>query len=126
LYVPKQPFATKIFASCCGHAAAGISYVAEQLGISRQAVSLWHRVPLAHVPIVESITGIDRQILRPDFAWNRGRRTMTPRTRAHQQKAAIKSAIRRKAGGTAKAKRQTPSLPRLRCLEPEHGGPYPL
>ena len=48
-------------------AAAGSgAKLAAQLGIRRQAVYLWYRVPIEHVREVERITGIARHELRPD------------------------------------------------------------
>lgn len=41
--------------------------VAKALGISRQAVSLWDKVPAERLPEVERITGIPRHDLRPDI-----------------------------------------------------------
>ncbi len=37
-----------------------------QLGISRQAVSQWKKVPVLQVLKVEKLTGISRHVLRPD------------------------------------------------------------
>ena len=41
--------------------------LAAALGISRQALGQWDRVPPWHVLEVERITGINRTILRPDL-----------------------------------------------------------
>jgi DNA-binding transcriptional regulator YdaS (Cro superfamily) len=41
--------------------------VANGLGISRAAVSLWTKVPAEMVVEVEKITGIPREQLRPDL-----------------------------------------------------------
>jgi DNA-binding transcriptional regulator YdaS (Cro superfamily) len=41
--------------------------LANQLGISRSAVSQWTRVPVERVLDVERITGVSRHQLRPDI-----------------------------------------------------------
>lgn len=48
-------------------AAGGVSELARQIGISQPSVSNWTRVPAERVVIVESVTGVDRAILRPDL-----------------------------------------------------------
>ena len=48
-------------------AAGGISELARQIGISQPSVSNWIRVPAERVVSVEAVTGIDRQVLRPDL-----------------------------------------------------------
>ena len=42
-------------------------HIAKALGISKQAVFHWERVPEKHVIDVEEITGIPRHVLRPDL-----------------------------------------------------------
>lgn len=40
------------------------------LGISRAAVNAWdarNEIPLARIPEVERVTGIPREVLRPDY-----------------------------------------------------------
>lgn len=37
------------------------------IGITKQAVSQWQKVPIERVRIVERVTGISRYELRPDF-----------------------------------------------------------
>lgn len=49
------------------HAAGGVSELARQIGISQPSVSNWDRVPAERVISVESVTGVDRAILRPDL-----------------------------------------------------------
>ena len=51
------------------HAIGGYSKLAEALQISRQAVAKWrHRqIPAERVREVERISGVSRQILRPDL-----------------------------------------------------------
>ena len=48
-------------------AAGGISELARQIGISQPSVSNWVRVPAERVISVESVTGVDRAVLRPDL-----------------------------------------------------------
>jgi TorA maturation chaperone TorD len=48
-------------------AAGGVSELARQIGISQPSVSNWIRVPAERVVAVETATGIDRKVLRPDL-----------------------------------------------------------
>src|SRR5215813_5961193 len=48
-------------------AAGGVSQLARQLGISQPSVSNWVRVPAERVISVETATGVDRAVLRPDL-----------------------------------------------------------
>jgi TorA maturation chaperone TorD len=48
-------------------AAGGVSELARQIGISQPSISNWNRVPAERVISVESATGIDRTVLRPDL-----------------------------------------------------------
>ena len=48
-------------------AAGGVSELARQIGISQPSVSNWIRIPAERVISVESATGIDRAVLRPDL-----------------------------------------------------------
>jgi TorA maturation chaperone TorD len=48
-------------------AAGGVSALARKIGISQPSISNWPRVPAERVLSVESATGIDRTILRPDL-----------------------------------------------------------
>jgi DNA-binding transcriptional regulator YdaS (Cro superfamily) len=41
--------------------------IARGLGLSRAAITRWQRVPAERVVAVEKITGIPRQLLRPDL-----------------------------------------------------------
>jgi DNA-binding transcriptional regulator YdaS (Cro superfamily) len=50
-----------------GNRSGNISALAEELGISRAAVSAWDRVPAERVLDVERVTGISRFRLRPDI-----------------------------------------------------------
>jgi len=45
----------------------GISALARELGIARQAVQNWDMVPPVRVLDVEALTGISRHTLRPDL-----------------------------------------------------------
>ena len=47
--------------------AGGISELARQIGISQPSVSNWNRVPAERVVSVETATGVDRVVLRPDL-----------------------------------------------------------
>ena len=48
-------------------AAGGISELARRIGIARQAVQQWRRVPLDRILAVERATGVPREELRPDL-----------------------------------------------------------
>lgn len=48
-------------------AAGGVSELARQIGISQPSVSNWTRVPAERVVLVETVTGVDRAVLRPDL-----------------------------------------------------------
>ncbi len=47
-------------------AAGGATALARHLGLTKQAVVQWKRVPPAHVVAIEQLTGIRREELRPD------------------------------------------------------------
>lgn len=47
--------------------AGGGAALAAKLGITRQAVYQWDRVPPQHVLDVERVTGVSRHQLRPDL-----------------------------------------------------------
>lgn len=40
--------------------------LAKALGLSKQSVWAWRRVPAAHVLKIEDLTGVSREKLRPD------------------------------------------------------------
>lgn len=40
--------------------------LAETLGVSKQAVSMWHRIPVLHVLKIEQAIGVPRTTQRPD------------------------------------------------------------
>ncbi|MBM3598553.1 MAG: molecular chaperone [Alphaproteobacteria bacterium] len=48
-------------------AAGGIGALARKIGIAQPSLSKWTRVPAERVVAVETATGIDRSILRPDL-----------------------------------------------------------
>ena len=48
-------------------AAGGVSALARKIGISQPSLANWSRVPAERVLAVESVTGIDRAVLRPDL-----------------------------------------------------------
>jgi DNA-binding transcriptional regulator YdaS (Cro superfamily) len=41
--------------------------VAKRLGISRQAMEQWERVPPRHVLALEAMSGVSRYVIRPDI-----------------------------------------------------------
>jgi DNA-binding transcriptional regulator YdaS (Cro superfamily) len=47
--------------------AGGTTALARRLGISKQAVSMWGRIPAERVIAIEAATGIPREELRPDL-----------------------------------------------------------
>jgi TorA maturation chaperone TorD len=47
--------------------AGGVGALAKELGISQPSVSNWSRVPAERVLAVESVTGLNRALLRPDL-----------------------------------------------------------
>lgn len=46
--------------------AGGPRYVAGRIGMSRQAVAKWERVPAEHVRLLEALTGVAAEKIRPD------------------------------------------------------------
>src|SRR5688572_22453020 len=48
-------------------AVGGVSELARRIGISQPSVSNWDRIPAERVATVESATGINRAVLRPDL-----------------------------------------------------------
>jgi DNA-binding transcriptional regulator YdaS (Cro superfamily) len=47
--------------------AGGTTALASKLGISKQAVSMWKRIPTDRIIAIEAATGISREELRPDL-----------------------------------------------------------
>lgn len=54
--------AVKKAADNCG----GLSKLAKRLGIRRQTLYQWERVPVLHVLTIEELSGVSRHTLRPD------------------------------------------------------------
>ena len=48
-------------------AVGGVSELARRIGISQPSVSNWDRIPAERVLMIESATGVNRAILRPDL-----------------------------------------------------------
>jgi DNA-binding transcriptional regulator YdaS (Cro superfamily) len=48
-------------------AVGGVSELARQLGLSQPSISNWTKVPAERVASVESLTGVNRVVLRPDL-----------------------------------------------------------
>jgi TorA maturation chaperone TorD len=48
-------------------AAGGVGALARKIGIAQPSLSNWNRIPAERVLSVETITGIDRAVLRPDL-----------------------------------------------------------
>lgn len=48
-------------------AIGGMSELARHLGVTRQAISGWKRIPLKHVKRVSELTNIPHDKLRPDL-----------------------------------------------------------
>src|SRR5215216_6628406 len=48
-------------------AAGSVSELARKIGIAQPSVSNWSRIPAERVAAVEEVTGVDRQLLRPDL-----------------------------------------------------------
>lgn len=44
-----------------------LSWLANQLGLRRQSVAKWQRVPEEYLLQVEDLTGVPRELLRPDL-----------------------------------------------------------
>ena len=49
------------------HAVGGVSELARRIGISQPSVSNWDRIPAERVLTVETATGVNRAVLRPDL-----------------------------------------------------------
>ena len=57
-------------------AAGGSSELAKVLGITRQAIDQWEKVPPKHVLAVEEASGVSRYTLRPDIYGAKPRRPL--------------------------------------------------
>lgn len=54
-----------------------VAVLAERIGVSRQAIYLWKRIPAERVMDVERATGISHKELRPDLFGRRRREAHT-------------------------------------------------
>jgi hypothetical protein len=45
----------------------GVVPLARKLGLCHQGVYKWKRIPVRHVFVIEELTNIDREYLRPDI-----------------------------------------------------------
>jgi hypothetical protein len=48
-------------------AVGGLSELSRRLGLTRQAVSHWNKVPFKYLRTISEMTGIPREKLRPDL-----------------------------------------------------------
>jgi DNA-binding transcriptional regulator YdaS (Cro superfamily) len=48
-------------------AAGGGAALARHLGLARQAIYQWERIPVEHVLLIERLTGLPRHRQRPDI-----------------------------------------------------------
>jgi len=48
-------------------AVGGLSELSRRLGVTRQAVSNWNKVPFKYIRTISEMTGIPREKLRPDL-----------------------------------------------------------
>jgi len=48
-------------------AVGGLSELSRRLGVTRQAVSNWNKVPFKYIRSISEMTGIPREKLRPDL-----------------------------------------------------------
>ena len=58
----RDPILLDVFAAC-GNA----SQLAKSLGVTRQAVFHWTKVPMRYLKLISEMTGIPRAKLRPDL-----------------------------------------------------------
>jgi|APFre7841882654_1041346.scaffolds.fasta_scaffold217292_2 DNA-binding phage protein len=58
----RDPLLDLVFRKC-----GNMSNLARKLGLTRQAISKWDRVPLAHIKQIADLTGMTRESLRPDI-----------------------------------------------------------
>lgn len=51
--------------------AGGAAHIAQVLGITRQAVHQWRKIPIDRVLTIERLSGVNRREIRPDkaFLW---------------------------------------------------------
>ncbi len=48
-------------------AAGGYTALGRKLGITGEAIMQWHEVPVKRLILVERVTGVPRELLRPDL-----------------------------------------------------------
>lgn len=78
-------------------AAGGVGALARTIGISQPSLSNWERVPAERVIAVESITGVDRAVLRPDLYGEINPNTVDETDRARAREYALLSTLLRRA-----------------------------
>jgi TorA maturation chaperone TorD len=81
-------------------AAGGVGALARKIGISQPSLSNWQRVPSERVLAVESATGIDRVILRPDLYGGTDPDAVDETDAARAREYALLSALLRRAPNT--------------------------
>jgi TorA maturation chaperone TorD len=81
-------------------AAGGVGALARKVGISQPSLSNWERVPAERVLTVESITGIDRAVLRPDLYGRPAHDAVDETDAARAREYALLSALLRRAPNT--------------------------
>jgi TorA maturation chaperone TorD len=81
-------------------AAGGVGALARKIGISQPSLSNWQRVPPERVLAVESATGVDRAMLRPDLYAGTDPDTVDETDAARAREYALLSALLRRAPNT--------------------------
>lgn len=82
------------------HAAGGVGALAQKIGISQPSLSNWQRVPPERVLAVESVTGINRAMLRPDLYGGTDPNIVDETDAARAREYALLSALLRRAPNT--------------------------
>lgn len=78
-------------------AAGGVGALARKIGISQPSISNWSRVPAERVLSVESLTGVDRAVLRPDLYARRNAEAIDEIDAARAQEYALLAVLLRRA-----------------------------
>jgi len=86
-------------------AAGSVSQLARQIGISQPSVSSWDRIPAERVLSVESATGVNRAVLRPDLFGTMTASDVDEIDAARAQEYALLSALLARAPDAALLKR---------------------